>query len=227
MPKLTANGGNNPSAMHNGMTWKRRMRIQKAATLTAMGILKDSDIAAHIGITQAAFSVLKTTKEFKSAMIELNTGIISQNTQLVARSEEYQREEIADMIPLALQNLRNAALSKNPQIALKASLEILDRDGKHAKVSRTSVTLEQHVDISNVTSIGNNIMNILKGSAPESLPQNKIIDATQPMAEAVVEDVLAEFTRSASDADKQVNSMADVITEETLEFIEAVTKSVQ
>src|SRR6185312_14690693 len=102
MPKLTANGGNNPSALHNGMTWKRRMRVEKAAQLTALGVLSDGEIAAFIGITQPALSVLKTTSEFKNAMISLSTGLITQEHQAIARTIEYQREEIADMVPMAL-----------------------------------------------------------------------------------------------------------------------------
>ena len=226
MPKLTANGGNNPSALHKGMTWKRRMRVQKAASLTALGILSDKEIASHIGITQAAFSVLKTTNQFKSAMIELSTGIISQETQAVARSIEYQREEIADMVPLALQNLRNLVLHKNPQIALKATQEILDRDGKHSKVSRSSITVENHVDMSTVNNIGNNILNILRAKAPESIPI--IIEGNDTaIAEDIANTAMSEFTRSAADAGKQVADMADVITEETLETIEAASKTVQ
>lgn len=212
-----------PSALHNGMTWKRRMRVQKAASLTALGVLSDKDIAAHIGITQAAFSVLKSTKQFKAAMIELSTGIISQETQAVARHHEYQREEIADMVPLALQNLRNMALSKKPEIALKASLEILDRDGKHSKVSRTSVTLEQHVDLSTTNNIAANILNILKSAAPEQIPT----DATIIDAEDMAQQAMAEFTRPASEATKQVESMAETITEDTLKIIESSTKTIQ
>jgi hypothetical protein len=210
------------SALHNGMGWKRRMRVQKAASLTALGLLSDKDIAAHIGITPAAFSVLKGTQQFKQAMIELSTGIIAQDTQAVARSHVYQKEEIADMVPLALQNLRNLALSNKPELRLKASLEILDRDGKHSKVSRTSVTVEQHVDLSTTNNIANNILGILRSQAPEQIPSDMIIDA-----EDVASKAMNEFTRSASDADKQVEQMAETITEDTLKIIEASTKTIQ
>jgi len=230
MPKLTANGGNNPSAMHNGMTWKRRMRVEKAAQLTALGVLSDAEIARHIGITQAAFSVLKTTGYFKTVMINLSTGILSQETQAVARTIEYQREEIADMVPLALQNLRRIALSSKPELALKASLEILDRDGKHSKVSRTSVTVENHVDLSVVNATGNNILNILKAHAPEAIPEdpNNPTTINGTLApEQDINSVLDEFTRNAKDAKAQVNAMADVVTEVTLETIDSASKTVQ
>lgn len=230
MPKLTANNGTNPSAMHNGMTWKRRMRVEKAAQLTALGILSDAEIARHIGITQAAFSVLKTTGYFKSTMITLSTGILSQETQAIARTIEYQREEIADMVPMALQNLRKIALGNKPELALKASLEILDRDGKHSKVSRTSVLVENHVDLNVVNATGNNILNILRGVAPEAIPTDPNAQILDPLAitpEQDMNSVLAEFTRSAADASKQVDLMADVVTEETLETISSATKTVQ
>lgn len=220
MPKLTANGGTNPSALHNGMGWKRRMRVTKAAQLQALGVLSDADIARQIGISQPAFSVLKTTAEFKRQMITLATGIIDQETAAICRTIETQREMIAEMVPEALMQLRKFALHPKPEIALKASLEILDRDGKHSKVSRTSVTVENHIDLSTTNAMGNNILNILRSNAPTSIPD--ILDAT-----VAADSVMSEFTRTAADASKQVENMADVITEETLETIEAATKSVQ
>lgn len=230
MPSLTANGGTNPSALHGGITWKRRYRTEKAAQLQALGVLSDKEIADHIGVTQAYFSVLKTTREFKAASIRLITGIIDQETQAICRNIEYQREELADMVPLALQKLRQVALSSNPHLALKASLEILDRDGKHSKVSRTSVIVENHIDLSTINAVGNNILNILRQEAPGSIPNAPTtIDGstTTIHSSQVAEDVLSQFTRSASEATKQVNEMAEIITEQTLEDIESVSKTVQ
>lgn len=221
MPRLTANGGTNPSAMHNGMGWKRRMRVTKAAQLQALGVLNDSEIARQIGITQPAFSVLKTTSEFKRQMITLATGIIDQETTAICRNVEVQREMIADMVPEALMQLRKFALHTKPEIALKASLEILDRDGRHSKVSRTSVTVENHIDLSTVNATGNNILNILRQAAPSAIPPDNTIDAQ------VADEVMAAFTRNAADATAQVLKMAEVITEETLEIIESASNKVQ
>lgn len=217
-----------PTALHNGMGWKRRMRVMKAAQLTALGVLSDADIARQIGITQAAFSTLKTTNEFKKIMVTIATGILDQGTTAICRSHETQREMLAEMVPEALLQLRKFAQSSNASIALKANLEILDRDGNHSKVSRTSVTVENHIDLSAINVTGNNILNILKQVAPSSIPS--IADPNNPNAVAsqqVADEVMASFTRSASDATKQVSDMAEVITEETLETIESATKSVQ
>lgn len=225
MPHLTANGGTNPSAMHRGMTWKRRMRVYKAAQLTALGHLSDNEIASHIGITQPALSVLKTTKEFQSAMIALATGIVDQETAAICQNIETQREMIASMVPAALMQLQKFSLSARPEIALKASLEILDRDGKHSKVSRTSVSIENHIDLSATNVIGNNILNILRGAGiqPVADPLTGAVDAGPQIAE----DILAQFTRNAIDATAQVNAMADVITEQTLEEIDSASDKIQ
>jgi hypothetical protein len=215
-----------PSAMYNGMGWKRRMRVMKAAQLTALGVLSDADIARQIGITQPAFSILKTTNFFKSQMVSLATGIIDQETTAICRSHETQREMLAEMVPEALMQLRKFALSSNPAIALKANLEILDRDGNHSKVSRTSVTVENHIDLSAVNVTGNNILNILKQVSPASIPSS-VSPEENVVAGQVADDIMASFTKSAADSKTQVSAMADVITEETLETIESASSKVQ
>ena|ERR1700744_6221531 len=195
------------SALHNGKTWKRILRIEKAARLTALGVFSDGDIARQIGITQVTLSVLKQTPEFKSKMIELQTGVIAQTDLEVRESYEFQREEIKSMVPLALMRLRTLALSKNENIAYKAATEILDRDGDHAKVSRSSVTIEDKTDSTAANAVAADIMAILRGQPAQSQPD--------------VDNTMEEFTKGAMDSESQTNLMADVINGTTLEDIDA------
>lgn len=192
------------TTMYQGMTWRRRIRIERAARLTATGLFSNEQIAQQMGINPQTLVHLKQTKAFQNAMIEIKTGIISQENLEVARVHEAQREELADMVPMALMNLRKFALSSNPVVALKANLEILDRDGNHSKVSRTSVVLDPSVDLDSVNAVGNNILNVLKGVASAS--------ENQSAADG--------FTVSAAAAGAQVNIMAESITEKTLEEID-------
>lgn len=242
MPKSTGTG----SALHNGMTWKRRIRVEKAARLTAYGVLSDAQIAAQIGISQPAFSILKSTDEFKKTMIFISTGIASQDQAAVAKNAEYQREQLADMVPVALNKIRDLVMHSKPEIALKAAIEVLDRDGKNIKVSRSSVTVENHVDFNVVNAVGNNILNILKAQpASNASAEKNTIDISSGetidsltgvsssdidssiSSSSITEEVMNEFTRSASDAKKQVENMSEMITEETLETIDSASKTIQ
>lgn len=202
---------------------------------------KDADIAAHIGITQPALSVLKATPQFQSIMIEVTTGILSQDSQQVARTREYQLEQLTDMVPMALDNLRRFQYHPKAEIALKASLEVLDRQGDHAKVSRTDIHVDNNFDFTNVNAIGNNIMAVLKGqgvpvipsaldSAPD--PQNsthnidtgKIASSEGEVLEPeedVLTRALKEFSKTADESRKQVIDMAEKVDEKTLDAIDS------
>src|ERR1700744_5501383 len=197
------------TALHNGKTWKRILRIERAARLTALGIYSDGDIARQIGITQVTLSVLKQTPEFQSKMIELQTGVIAETDREVRSTYEFQREELASMVPVALMKLRSLALSKNENIAYKAATEILDRHGDHAKVSRSSVTIEDKTDTTEANAVAADIMAILRGN-PAAQQNQDAIDNT-----------MEEFSKGAMDSDNQANLMADVINGQTLDDIDA------
>jgi hypothetical protein len=213
---MSVNNINSGSAKYApGRTNKRHMRIEKAVRLEATGLYSNADIARHMGIHVQTLVMLKQTPEYKAKFIEVSTGVISQYDLDLRKTHENQREELADMVPMALMQLRKFALSANPSIALKANLEILDRDGNHSKVSRTSVTLEPTVDLAGVNAIGNNILNVLKGIGQD--PSAARVSGAVAGAEGSVAD---GFTVSAKVANSQVNIMAETITEKTLEEID-------
>jgi hypothetical protein len=183
------------------------MRIERAARLTAAGVFTDGEIARQIGITPVTLSVLKQTSEFKTRMIEHQTGIISENDLEIRQSLEYQQEELKEMVPMALQRLKTLMLSKNDRVALSATQEVLDRQGDHAKVSRSSVTIEDKTDTTAADAVATDILGILRGQ-----PETKTPNITETMT---------EFTRGAMDSDSQVTLMADEINKDTLEDIDA------
>jgi hypothetical protein len=196
---------NTGSAMHGGMTWRRRIRIERAARLVAAGIWSHAQIAQQIGVDTMTLSNMKQTKQFQAAMIEIRTGVISQENLALARTLDAQKEELADMVPTALMRLRELALSSNPSIALRAVGEILDRDGNHSKVSRTSVTLEQHTDMSGANKTALDIMDVLRSGGTSQFENNE---------------AAPEFTITAKAAQEQINLMAESINEKTLEAID-------
>lgn len=212
----------NSSSLHRGMTFKKRIKIEKVARLVATGLYTDEMIATHIGCTKQYVSQLKTTREFQQATIACLSGIISVENEKALETLEARRADLDSMVPMALMQLRNLALSKNPTIALAATKEILDREGNLSKVSRTSVELKAPEDMAQATNTGNAILNILRGvslNIPQAQPGTIEADPTNGIAPG--------FTLSASEAKTQVRTMGDTLTEETLSTIDSSTFTVQ
>lgn len=196
-----------------GLTWRRRMRIERAARLTALGVHSNETIAGMLDINVQTLVYMKQTVAFHNAMIEIKTGVISQENLMVARDYAAQREELSDMVPTALLKLRELVLSSNQAIALRAASEVLDRDGNHSKVSRTSVTLEPSVDYNATNQTAHNILDVLRGTAQSG---------GGPASGAI-----PGFTVSAAMAKAQINLMGDQITEKTLEQIDLSAETPQ
>lgn len=196
------------SALHNGRTWKRIMRIEKMCRLIANGQFSDGDMARHIGITPTHFSLLKQTPEFKARMIEMKSGVVSQHNTDVAGDIDFQRQQMRAMVPQALAKLQTMMLSANENVALKATMEVLDREGTHAKVSRTSIDVHHDIDHAQADKVSNEIFSILRGDASNSDQQNM---------GAVIE----EFTKGATDSESQARIMAETVTVTTLDDIDA------
>lgn len=210
--------GGNPSALNRGMTIGKRIKIEKAARLCATGLYPDKTVADHLGITQVYLSQLKTTKEFQSAAMAVMTGVLSRANEDALSTIEDRREELSAMVPMALLRLRNLALSRNENIALKANMEILDRDGHLAKVSKSSIELKKPEDLNEATKTANSILDILRPhiQANPNSPDSDPIGAIAP-----------GFTVSAADAKIQIDSMNENINEQTLEQIDLSKSSVQ
>lgn len=196
------------SALHNGRTWKRLMRIERAVQLQATGQFKDSEIAEQIGITPAMYSLIKQTPEFKQRMIAAATGVISQNDLAVKTNAEYQAELLKQTVPVALARLATMVMSRNENIALKAVAEILDRDGNHAKVSRTNVEIKDTRDKTLNDPVANNILDILAGRTSYQSNHEEVTT------------VMDEFTKGAADADAAIKNTAEFVNDDTLSQID-------
>lgn len=196
------------SALHKGRQWKRLIRIEKAALLTLKGFPNDM-IAMHIGIHPQTLIYLKQTPEFKARMIALQTGVLEQHDLAIREDEEYQRQELKSMVPLALLKLKELAMSANQNIAYKASQDILDREGTHAKISRTAIDVKEQVNLNVVNQVASSIMDIL-ANTPRPAPLEQEQDS-----------ITAEFTRGATDSTSQLYMMEEQINEDTLKNLDA------
>lgn len=123
-------------------SFKRVIHMEKAARLESLG-WKDAEIARQIGLTPAGLAMVKQDVDYPSVRDRIKTGVISQLDEQLKDDMDYQRERIRGMMPVALDGLYESAIqTKNERIRLAACAEILDRDGRLAKVSRVGLPTE-------------------------------------------------------------------------------------
>lgn len=104
---------------------------------------KQPEVAQHIGVAIPTLSQWMTDPEWTNLHNQITTGILSSIDAELAEDITHQRLTLKRLVPTAIQNLADLALqSANPSIKLKASQEILDRDGHFAKVQRVGLATE-------------------------------------------------------------------------------------
>jgi hypothetical protein len=199
--------GRPPGAKNKGAAWRRLARIEKAAILTSRGIFSNEQVAAFIGIHPQTLIYLKQTPEFKARMISLQTGIIEQHSEAVRLDEEFQSQQLREMVPIGIQKLKELMLHGNPNVALKATQDLLDREGTHAKISRTAIDVKEQVNLNILDAVAQSIQNVL-ATAPK-LPEDRTQD-----------EVTSEFTKGATDSTSQIYMMEEQIGKETLENLD-------
>jgi hypothetical protein len=195
-----------PTALYKGRQWRRLIRIEKAALLTLRGYPNDA-IADHIGIHVQTLIYIKQTPEFRSRMIALQTGVIEQHDIAIREDEEYQREELKAMVPIALLKMKELAMSSNQTIAYRAAQDILDREGTHAKVSRSAIDIKEQVNFTAVNQVAKSILDVLQ--VPPSSASLEDQAKTQ-------DDITSEFTKGATDSSSQIYQMEEQMMADSL-----------
>lgn len=130
-----------PGRKKGGVNFKTVIRLEKVVALEAKGLL-DAEIAFQVGITPAGLATLKRNPLYKSIRTRALTGVIGAVDEEIAGSIEYQHQRLREMVPTALQKLADHLLNPDPKVSLSAIGEVLDRDGKLAKVSRIGAPTE-------------------------------------------------------------------------------------
>lgn len=144
-------------------SFKRRIRMEQAARLEGQ-LYKDAEIAQFLDMTVAGLAQLKADPEYAIVRMEVLTGVVSTVQEEMIASMEYKHERMRAMIPQALQNLYDLARSSNENVKLKATAEILDREGTMAKVSRIGLATQDQGGVGTVIDdeIASNLLGIQK-----------------------------------------------------------------
>jgi hypothetical protein len=120
------------------------------------------------------------------------------------------------MLPLALNVINNAAMGKyGSALAYKAASDIMDREGNLAKVSKTTVSLENIPNMSVDPIVAGNLMALL-GTAPRRV---ETLEAT------VTPD--NPFTQNAATAERTQFELSEQNTEEMLDKLDAANATAQ
>lgn len=105
---------------------------------------KQSEVAKHIGVTTVTLSQWQADPDWQDLHNQIVTGILSHVDEDLAEDVTQQRLTLKRLLPVALQNLAAfATQDSNPQLKFKATQEILDREGNHARVTRMGLPTEQ------------------------------------------------------------------------------------
>lgn len=196
-PLKTPLGNNSTKHPGYGMTWKRAMKLERIARLVADPAgYTNEQIANMLNCDKQTIVYIKQTPAFHAKMLEVSTGITSDWDADLRQDAENSRAELRSMMPSALLVIRNAIMSNNPQMQRWAASEILDREGTHAKVSKSSVSVVTQPNMTVDASVASNIMALL-ASAPVTGPGAETVAAT------------GGFTSTAQVAGEQQKTMAD------------------
>lgn len=202
---------NKPSAMHPRlkMTWKRALKIERIARLSLDPAgYSNEQIANHLGCDKQTVVLIRQLPEYHAKMLELASGVLSHHDAELRMDIDNARSELRSMIPSSMMVIRDALLNrKNPNLQFKAALEVMDREGSMAKVSKSSVTVETKPNMAVDPTVASNLMQLL-ASAPRSTNDSSISAST------------GGFTVSASAAGAQQITMSEDNTEKTLEELD-------
>jgi hypothetical protein len=195
------------------MTWKRALKIERIARLSLDPAgFTNEQIANHLGCDKQTVVLIRQLPAYHAKMLELATGVLSHHDAELRMDIDNARQELRSMIPSSMMVIRDALLNKkNPQLQFKAALEVMDREGSMAKVSKSSVTVETKPNMQVDPNVAANLMSLL-ANAPRTDGASHI-DATCG----------GDFTRSAPAAEAQQVDMSRDNTTKTLEELDLST----
>jgi len=210
MNKHTTKSGRSASHPILGMTWKRALKLEKIARLSLDPAgYSNEQIANHLGCHVQTIVLIRQLPEYHAKVMELNSGLTSAYDAQLRTDTENARDELRSMIPSSMMVIRNALLSKNENIRVKAAFEVMDREGTMAKVSKSSVSVEVKPNLGIDAGVASNLMALLAGA-----PRSSDAEITTGSG----------FTISADAAGIQQGSMGEDNTEKTLEALDLSTQ---
>jgi hypothetical protein len=102
-----------------------------------------TQVAELCGLTINRFSVLKKSSLYQQIHNQYMTGLLTTFDTNIKNSYNLSKQTLEFAVPIAMQKLVEQALNaKDARVQNKALNDILDRDGRFAKVSRIGMTVD-------------------------------------------------------------------------------------
>ena len=229
-------GSANPrsGSLSNKPQVKRQFRVhlrhEQAAGFTA------GQIAPMLRISVPRIKQILRSPEYLIDRLKITHGIILDQDAQLAKIKEQRKEMLVQLLPAALQTIANE-LQRAPSPLLSErkhqtalALELLDREGTFAKVSRTEIKPVDAFDFEEKDAVSRSILSVIRGVAP---PPALLSGTGEHSDEAVRAN--SEFsnshTLSAMDQQAALKTLEDAeqtseMSPELLELVPPATESV-
>lgn len=164
-----------------GSTFQTTRRLESIIRLENAGFTH-SAIAAMLVISPTRLAAIKKTPTYIQARIKLTHGIILDNESQVQLIKDQRKEILTQMLPPALQVLADEIQRPAQTLAERKhksaiALELLDREGTFAKVSRTEVKPVENFDFEKADAESMSIIAALKGASAQPTHHTKDVVA--------------------------------------------------
>lgn len=175
-----------------GRTFRVQKRYELMARLENAGI-GEGAASAMLGISVARLRYLKKSSDYQVARIKITHGIIIDHEKNLALIKEQRKEILTQMLPPALQVIANELTAPAVSLAERKhksaiALELLDREGTFAKVSRTEVKPVDHFSFEEADEASKEAIHAIRSVA--AAPIKGVLDTIENSAihsEAAVE----------------------------------------
>lgn len=208
-PNSASTNSSGKSAMHPTMrmTWKRALKIERIARLSADPAgYSNEQIANMLSCDKQTIVLIRQTPEYHAKMIEISSGVVSQYDAQLRENVNNMRDELRTMVPSSMMVIRNALSGRyGSNLQFKAATEVLNREGTNAPVSKSTVTHEVKPAVGVDPTVAANLMALF---------------AAAPASGGLETGSANGFTRTAQEAGMQQAAMQDTNNEATLEMLD-------
>lgn len=134
-------GSSKAGRLKGNPNYKTIIRIERAVRMEAKGF-SDNQIVNHLGLTKAGLATLKRNPLYSQIRIRVLNYVVGDLEVDLGEDVNYLHTKIRSSLPKALQVLEDALENPDAKVRIAAASELMDRDGKLAKVSRIGMPSE-------------------------------------------------------------------------------------
>lgn len=181
------------SKLAGATTLKAQKRLEMIVRMENAG-LSERQIAPMLTISVPRLRYLRKGAAYLAVRLRITHGIILDDSATLSQVKEQRREMLKEMLPDALQVI--ADVLKRPsqdidsmKVKAKVALEVMDREGTFAKITRTEVKPVESFDFDTHDKEAEAIASVINGlgaGAPVGLPtaKGKLIGSVAENSEA-------------------------------------------